>query len=96
MIYIYIYIYFIKKCLCINIWVCGQFPQTFICLTFSANPHRYAYSEEVGEESDDEEAHSLTRGKSDGDIGLVEKKVQNGGTTDVYDQEDETEEDKRE
>lgn len=50
----------------------------------------------MGEESDDEEAHSLTRGKSDGDIGLVEKKVQNGGTTDVYDQEDETEEDKRE
>ncbi len=47
----------------------------------------------MGEESDDEEAHSLTRGKTDGDISLVEKKEKNAGTTDVY---DETEEDKRE
>ncbi|KAJ9174599.1 hypothetical protein P3X46_013234 [Hevea brasiliensis] len=59
----------------------------------SQSSQRYAYSEEVGEESDDEEAHSLTRGKTDGDISLVEKKEKNAGTTDVY---DETEEDKRE
>ncbi|XP_057990041.1 uncharacterized protein LOC110670657 isoform X2 [Hevea brasiliensis] len=62
----------------------------------SQSSQRYAYSEEVGEESDDEEAHSLTRGKSDGDISLIEKKEKNARTTDVFDQEDETEEEKRE
>lgn len=58
--------------------------------------HRYAYSEEVGEEFDDEEAQSLTRGKTDGDISLVEKKEKNVGSPGDFDQEDETEEDKRE
>ncbi|EEF33774.1 transmembrane protein 87B [Ricinus communis] len=62
----------------------------------SQSSQRYAYSEELGEESDDEEAQSLTRGKSDGDISLVEKKEKNAGSTDVFDQENETEEDKRE
>ncbi|KDP38899.1 hypothetical protein JCGZ_05056 [Jatropha curcas] len=62
----------------------------------SQSAQRYAYSEEAGEESDDEEAQSLTRGKSDGDIGLVEKKERNGGNTEGFDQEYETEEDKRE
>lgn len=65
-------------------------------LMSSAKFHRYAYSEEVGEESDDEEAHYLTRQKTDGDINLVEKKQKNVGTTDGFDQENGTEEDKRE
>ncbi|CAL2236240.1 unnamed protein product [Prunus armeniaca] len=53
----------------------------------------YAYSEEVGEESDDEESQSLTRGKPEGDIGLV--KQENSGSTEDLD-EDDSEEDKRE
>ncbi|XP_050210956.1 uncharacterized protein LOC126661184 [Mercurialis annua] len=59
----------------------------------SQSSQRYAYSEELGEEYDEEEAQSLTRGKPEGDISLVEK---NATSTGVYDQEDETEaEDKR-
>ncbi|XP_065871095.1 uncharacterized protein [Euphorbia lathyris] len=56
----------------------------------SQSSQRYAYSEEVGDGSDDEEAQSLTRGKSDGDISLVETKEKKD------DEESETEEDKRE
>ncbi|XP_020411602.1 transmembrane protein 87B isoform X2 [Prunus persica] len=59
----------------------------------SQSSQRYAYSEEVGEESDDEESQSLTRGKPEGDIGLV--KQENGGSTEDLD-EDDSEEDKRE
>ncbi|CAL8997979.1 unnamed protein product [Prunus brigantina] len=59
----------------------------------SQSSQRYAYSEEVGEESDDEESQSLTRGKPEGDIGLV--KQENSGSTEDLD-EDDSEEDKRE
>ncbi|KAL5563234.1 hypothetical protein UlMin_032981 [Ulmus minor] len=64
----------------------------------SQSSQRYAYSEEVGEDSDEEEAQSLTSGKSEGDLGLVkqEKKGKNVGETDDYDEEDDAEEDKRE
>uniref|UniRef100_A0A2P2ISJ4 GOST seven transmembrane domain-containing protein n=1 Tax=Rhizophora mucronata TaxID=61149 RepID=A0A2P2ISJ4_RHIMU len=61
----------------------------------SQNSRRYAYSEEVGEEVDEEEAQSLTRGKSDGDISLVENKERNGRSTGVVDENVEVEEDKR-
>ncbi|WCJ18248.1 Lung seven transmembrane receptor family protein [Euphorbia peplus] len=56
----------------------------------SQSSQRYAYSEEVGDGSDDEEAQSLARGKTDGDISLVETKEMKD------DEESETEEDKRE
>jgi hypothetical protein len=58
---------------------------------------RYAYSEEVGEESDDEEAQSLTKGKQEGqgELSLV-RQEKNTGADASFDQEDETEEDKRE
>ncbi|KAJ4823277.1 hypothetical protein Tsubulata_028454, partial [Turnera subulata] len=62
----------------------------------SQSSQRYAYSEEVGEEFNDEEGQSLMRGKPEGDINLVEKKDRNVGNTDGFDQEDEPEEDKRE
>jgi hypothetical protein len=59
--------------------------------------HRYAYSEEVGEESDDEEAQSLTKGKQEGrgELSLVrqEKNVRNDASSD---EDDKSEEDKRE
>lgn len=60
--------------------------------------YRYAYSEEVGEDSDDEEAQSLTKGKQEGqgELSLV-RQEKNGGTDVSFDQEDESEEeDKRE
>ncbi|KAL2342166.1 hypothetical protein Fmac_010106 [Flemingia macrophylla] len=63
----------------------------------SQSAQRYAYSEEVGEESDDEEAQSLTKGKQEGqgELSLVrlEKNVGRDGS---FDEEDESEEDKRE
>ncbi|KAF4384252.1 hypothetical protein F8388_010532 [Cannabis sativa] len=64
----------------------------------SQSSQRYAYSEEVGENSDDEETQSLTRGKSDGDVSLVkqEKKEKKAGDEERYDEEDDSEEDKRE
>ncbi|KAJ6427642.1 hypothetical protein OIU84_023101 [Salix udensis] len=64
----------------------------------SQSSQRYAYSEELGEEFDEEEAQSLTREKPDGDISLVETKDKSGGGTHVFDDEDdgEAEEDKRE
>ncbi|PON50058.1 Lung seven transmembrane receptor-like [Trema orientale] len=64
----------------------------------SQSSQRYAYSEEVGEDSDDEEAQSLTRGKSDGDLSLVkqEKKEKKARDEENYDEEDNSEEDKRE
>ncbi|MCL7023017.1 hypothetical protein MKW94_020186 [Papaver nudicaule] len=67
----------------------------------SQSSQRYAYSEEVGDESDDEESQSLTRGAGGGDLSLVkqEKYVANRGATegDLLDEnEDDIEEDKRE
>lgn len=56
---------------------------------------RYAYSENLGEESDDEESQSLTGGKPEGDISLVKLEQKSGGSTGDSDEED-TEEDKRE
>ncbi|XVF45732.1 hypothetical protein PTKIN_Ptkin02bG0230100 [Pterospermum kingtungense] len=61
----------------------------------SHSSQRYAYSEDVGEEFDDEEAQSLTRGQSNGDVSLVKQERKNGNAG-VPDQEDESEEDKRE
>lgn len=49
----------------------------------------------MGEEFDDEEAQSLTKGQSDGDVSLVKQERKNGNA-DVSDQEDDSEEDKRE
>ena len=57
--------------------------------------YRYAYSEEVGEDSDDEEAQSLTRGESDGDLSLV-KQEKEAGVKESYNGEDDSQEDKRE
>lgn len=61
---------------------------------------RYAYSEEVGEESDDEEALSLTKGKQEGkgELSLVrqEKNVGTDASSDQHEDEYESEEDKRE
>lgn len=57
--------------------------------------HRYAYSEDVRDEFDDEEAQSLTRGQSDGDVNLV-KQERNNGNAGVSDPEDDSEENKRE
>ncbi|PNT55754.1 hypothetical protein POPTR_001G209400v4 [Populus trichocarpa] len=62
----------------------------------SQSSQRYAYSEELGEEFDEEEAQSLTREKPDGDISLVEKKEKSVGGTRVFDEDGEAEEDKRE
>ncbi|KAJ6711386.1 LUNG SEVEN TRANSMEMBRANE RECEPTOR [Salix purpurea] len=63
----------------------------------SQSSQRYAYSEELGEEFDEEEAQSLTREKPDGDISLVETKDKSAGGTHVLDEDDgEAEEDKRE
>ncbi|KAH7575683.1 hypothetical protein JRO89_XS02G0192900 [Xanthoceras sorbifolium] len=61
----------------------------------SQNSQRYAYSEEAGEEFD-EETQSLTRGKPEGDLSLVkQEKEKDTDNADVSD-EDDTEEDKRE
>lgn len=59
--------------------------------------YRYAYSEEVGEESDDEEGQALTKGKQEGqgELSLV-RQEKNGGTDASFDEDDESEEDKRE
>ncbi|OMO92067.1 Transmembrane receptor, eukaryota [Corchorus olitorius] len=61
----------------------------------SQSSQRYAYSEDMGEEFDDEEAQSLTRGQSDGDVGLVKQERKNGNAG-LSDEEDDSEEDKRE
>lgn len=61
----------------------------------SQNSQRYAYSENLGEESDDEESQSLTGVKPEGDISLVKQEEKSGGSTGDSDEED-TEEDKRE
>ncbi|KAG9455432.1 hypothetical protein H6P81_008336 [Aristolochia fimbriata] len=63
----------------------------------SVNAQRYAYSEELGDELD-EEAQSLTKGSSEGDFSLVkqEKDRSGGGDPDVFILEDQPEEDKRE
>ncbi|KAI4296270.1 hypothetical protein L6164_036243 [Bauhinia variegata] len=60
----------------------------------SQSSQRYAYSEEVGEESDDEEAQSLTNGNpKGGELSLV-KQEKNGRSDDEEDESEE--EDKRE
>lgn len=59
---------------------------------------RYAYSGEAVDE-DDEEAQSLAKGNSDGDIGMVmvDKERSNGGSASPFSLDEETgEEDKRE
>ncbi|XVF68103.1 hypothetical protein PTKIN_Ptkin10aG0176300 [Pterospermum kingtungense] len=61
----------------------------------SQSSQRYAYKEDAGEESDDEEAQSLTRGEPDGDVSLVKQERKNGNAN-VSDEEDDSEEDKRE
>ncbi|KAG8471420.1 hypothetical protein CXB51_036408 [Gossypium anomalum] len=61
----------------------------------SQSSQRFAYSEDVGEEFDDEEAQSLTRGQSNGDVSLV-KQEQKNGHAGISDEEYESEEDKRE
>ncbi|XP_004485515.1 uncharacterized protein [Cicer arietinum] len=63
----------------------------------SQSSQRYAYSEEVGEESDDEEVLSLTKGKQEGqgEISLV-RQEKNARTDASSDEDDEPEEDKRE
>lgn len=65
----------------------------------SQSSQRYAYSEEVGEDSDDDEAQSLCKGSPEGDISLVkqDRKEKNGESADVSsDVEDEMEEGKTE
>ncbi|KAK7302455.1 hypothetical protein RJT34_13345 [Clitoria ternatea] len=61
----------------------------------SQSSQRYAYSEEVGEDSDEEEAQSLTRGKQEGqgEVNLVRQEKNVDGS---FDEEDDSEEDKRE
>ncbi|KAF7842684.1 Transmembrane protein 87B [Senna tora] len=61
----------------------------------SQSSQRYAYSEQVGEESDDEEAHSLTNSKQEAEIGLV-KQEKNVRNDESFDEDDDSEEDKRE
>ncbi|XP_030459134.1 uncharacterized protein LOC115679637 [Syzygium oleosum] len=63
----------------------------------SQSSQRYAYSDQAGEESDDEEAVSLTRGKTEGDLCLVkqEKREKNDESTGTFDPEDDSEEGKR-
>ncbi|KAK4254361.1 hypothetical protein QN277_009757 [Acacia crassicarpa] len=60
----------------------------------SQSSQRYAYSEEVGDESDEEEAQSLT--KKETELSSVKQEKKNVGNDESYDQEDEMEEDKRE
>lgn len=63
----------------------------------SQNSQRYAYSDEVGEEAEEEEAQSLTRGTSEGDFALVKQEKEISlGSTDVLSAENGPEEDKRE
>ncbi|XP_058191833.1 uncharacterized protein LOC131308824 [Rhododendron vialii] len=64
----------------------------------SQSSQRYAYSDEMGDESDDDEAQSLCKGSPKGDISLVkqDRKEKNGESADVSDLEDEMEENKRE
>lgn len=56
---------------------------------------RYAYSEKVGDESDEEEAQSLTNAQPEAELSSV-KKEKNVGNGESSDQEDESEEDKKE
>ena len=67
-------------------------------LALNIHSQRYAYSEEVGEDSGDEEAQPLTSRKSEGDVGLVKQEKENVGDAENYDEEsdEEEEEDKRE
>lgn len=53
--------------------------------------YRYAYSDEVGEESDDEEAQSLTNGKPQSELSLAKQEKNGGDFTAPLDQEDESE-----
>ncbi|XP_068635330.1 uncharacterized protein [Aristolochia californica] len=88
-----------------NAWVITAFWDVLafgllcvICFLWapSLNAQRYAYSEELGDELD-EEAQSLTKGSSEGDLSLVkQEKDRSIGGTDVFILEDQPEEDKRE
>ncbi|EXB97284.1 Transmembrane protein 87A [Morus notabilis] len=62
----------------------------------SQSSQRYAYSEELRDDSDDEEARSLTRGKSEGDLSLVKQERKEKDVGDDDDEEDDGEENKRE
>ncbi|CAA6659400.1 unnamed protein product [Spirodela intermedia] len=64
----------------------------------SQSSRRYAYSDELGEDADDEEAQSLTQSLPEAEIGMVkqEKREVNSNDRDVFTLEDEPEEDKRE
>ncbi|GMP39211.1 hypothetical protein CsSME_00010141 [Camellia sinensis var. sinensis] len=65
----------------------------------SQSSQRYAYSDKMREESDDDEAQSLCRESPNGDINLVkvERKEKNAESTDVFNlEDDDSEEDKGE
>lgn len=64
----------------------------------SQSSQRYAYSDELGEEGDEEEARPLAKGTSEGDFSLVkQEKIEiAAGRTDGFGLEDGPEEDKRE
>ncbi|KAI9087176.1 hypothetical protein K1719_030811 [Acacia pycnantha] len=57
----------------------------------SQSSQRYAYSDEVGEESDDEEAQSLTNGKPQSELSLVKQEKNVADDSAPLDQEDESE-----
>lgn len=54
----------------------------------SQSSQRYAYSDGVGEEFNDEEIQSLTKGKSAGEVSLVKQGREAGGNDDVHDSEE--------
>lgn len=60
----------------------------------SQSSQRYAYSDEKGNESDEEEAQTLVSGSPKGAISLVkqERRDKNGESTNVFDPKDDTEE----
>lgn len=76
---------------------CFRVESHFCCFICLCKLLRYAYSEEVGEESDDEEALSLTKGKQEGqgELSLV-RQEKNARTDASSDEDDESDEDKRE
>ncbi|XP_054800638.1 uncharacterized protein LOC129304841 isoform X1 [Prosopis cineraria] len=62
----------------------------------SQSSQRYAYSDEVGEESDDEEAQSLTNGKPQSELSLAEQEKNVADDNASLDLENDPEEGKRE
>lgn len=58
---------------------------------------RYAYSDEAGEEADDEETISLTKVVTEGDISLAKRDTdKHSSHADGFSHDDDVEEDKRE